>query len=87
MAALVRWDQDPLRAALELWKRRRNEMIADPLSWTAAGDYSEDFSKNLIAVDSRIRELESKTGLGLASDANLPTMGVTSFSRDDRERL
>ena len=85
--ALVRWDDDPLKAALELWKRRRNEVLSSPGKWGADGDYSEDWSLNMKAIDARVRELQALTDSGSGTDYTLPTVGIAGFTRSDRERL
>ena len=71
--------------ALEVLRERRANLVANPLNVTLVGDYSEDASKNLAALDADLASLEELA----AVEANDPGEGSITFgqlTRPDRER-
>ena len=62
------------RAALAILRARRADLATHPAKWGVAGDYSEDASANLAALDDLIRRLERDLGI---DDDGLPQMTST----------
>ncbi len=47
-------------AALSILRTRRADLVTGPVSWAVEGDYREDRSKNLDALDRLIARLEGE---------------------------
>lgn len=69
---------DPLRAALSILRMRRADLTAAAMKFAVAGDYSQDTTANLKALDDLIRRLERDLGVdddGLAVLTSTPICG------------
>jgi len=85
-AAFDACDGDLIIAELGLWYQTRANMLSSPTKWAADGDYSEDNTANLKAVEQHIARLEDKAGLGVTEPAR-PRTGQRQMVRTDRNRL
>lgn len=74
--ALVRHDDDAKRAALAILRVRRADLVASAAKWAVDGDYSQDATANIKALDAVIGRLEND--LGVDETANtLPMLTST----------
>ncbi len=60
-AALDRYDDDANRAALAILRSRRADMVTQAAKWAVSGDYSQDATANIKALDAHIARLERVT--------------------------
>lgn len=75
---------DAHTVALEVLRWRRANFVAEPLSESLSGDYRQDASANIAALDSSIRQLEDLVAASSSTSGGTVTMG--SLVRLDRER-
>ncbi len=60
----------PEAVALELLRQRRADLLADPQSFTAAGDVSYDWGDRLADLDRTIGDLERRVGAAAGSSVS-----------------
>jgi len=98
---LKRHGGEPYAAALEVVRTRRASLLATPAQWSANGDYSENWTATIRALEGTIRELvplaqaAAASGLGdadpnadaghIAATAALPTLAPSRMVRCDRD--
>lgn len=75
--ALARSGGDPDRAALSILRRRRNDMLTDPVDYSVAGDHSRSYAENLARLDRLIGRLAVLCG----DDADGSTVTVGRLVR------
>lgn len=71
-------DGNPQRAALAILRVRRADLTAAAMQFAVAGDYSQDTTANLKALDALIGRLERELGVdddGLAVLTSTPICG------------
>ena len=71
----------PHRAALAILRARRADMVAAAARWAVSGDYSQDTTANIKALDDHIARLEAVCGeatSALPTLTSAPIVGPTS---------
>lgn len=68
---------DPRRAALGLLRARRADLALTAARFAVAGDYSQDTTANIKALDALIGRLERELGIAEDPTALLPAMTQT----------
>ncbi len=75
-AALDRYDGDTNRAALAILRARRADMVSAAAQWAVSGDYSQDATANIKALDAHIGRLERVTGETVATLPRLTSVAI-----------
>lgn len=75
--ALAEHDGDTDRAALAILRLRRADMVMEAAKFAVAGDYSQDATANIKALDAQIGRLERALEL---DEAGLPEMTSASIT-------
>lgn len=76
------------KAALAILQTRRASILTGPSSWSASGDYSENWRDTLAALDDLIGQLEAVVAAAdLAAGVALPDSPVGCLTRGDRPDL